>query len=341
MFAGSGIVSKHLCKLGYTVHSNDIMYYSYVNLQASISNSEYPKFSNVEDIPCSSYILDPNNTFKYSDIINYLNNNMEQTKGFIYNNYSPASKDKRRYFTESNAGKIDYIRTLLEQWLEEGKINYNEYYCILSGIIEGVDKIANTTGVYSAYLKKFKDSSKKPFRVQQIQICPYNAIVTNLDANTLAQNIEEDKYDIVYMDPPYNERQYGRDYHILETVARYDNPKIHGITGVREYTRSDFSSKLKAKDCMDKLIRDLKVKYILISYNNEGNINIDDFKSILSKYGHYDLLEKKYKRYKADLGRSDISRDNDIIEIEEKEMKYDRDYSSNEVSEYIWILEKK
>ena len=106
----------------------------------------------------------------------------------------------------------------------------------------------------------------------------------------------------MYLDPPYNHRQYASNYHILETIAKYDNPKIHGKTGLRDYEnqKSLYCSRIEAKNTFKDLILKAKVKYIFLSYNNEGTMSLDDIKEIMSLRGKYGYFTKKYNRFKAD-----------------------------------------
>lgn len=108
--------------------------------------------------------------------------------------------------------------------------------------------------------------------------------------------------DVLYLDPPYNQRQYATNYHLLETIARYDTPEIHGKTGLREYSsqKSKYCARAKVKDVFDDLITHAKAKYIFLSYNNEGLLPIDEIRAIMSKRGKYGYVTKDYHRFKAD-----------------------------------------
>ena len=123
--------------------------------------------------------------------------------------------------------------------------------------------------------------------------------VFNEDINKVAGKIAGD---ILYLDPPYNQRQYATNYHMLETIAKYDNPKIHGKTGLREYQnqKSLYCSKPQAIKAFKDLILQAKAKYIFLSYNNEGIMSVDDIKKIMSLRGKYGYFTKKYNRFKAD-----------------------------------------
>jgi len=126
-----------------------------------------------------------------------------------------------------------------------------------------------------------------------------NHKVFNEDINKVSEKINGD---ILYLDPPYNQRQYATNYHLLETIAKYDNPKIYGKTGLREYQnqKSLYCSKTQVKKAFRDLISKAKAKYIFLSYNNEGLMSLDDIKEIMSTRGKYGHFTKEYNRFKAD-----------------------------------------
>ncbi|MFC2583753.1 MAG: DNA adenine methylase, partial [Lachnoanaerobaculum saburreum] len=108
--------------------------------------------------------------------------------------------------------------------------------------------------------------------------------------------------DVLYIDPPYNNRQYCSNYHVLETIAKYDTPKLRGVTGLRDetYQKSKYCSKRTVIDIFEDLIKNADFKYIILSYNNEGLMDLKTIKDIMSKYGKYDFFTKEYRRFKAD-----------------------------------------
>lgn len=290
LFAGTGCVGGYFKSLGYSIIANDIQYYSYVITKHMIENNGN---------------LDKN---KMNNLINRLDN-VKGIEGFIYKNYTYegtiGQEFRRMYFTAENAKKCDAVRQQIELWINDNTINKNEYYFLLGSLINSIDKCANTASVYGAYLKKFKSSALKPMILTPL---PYttghvNCKVYNEDATKLIQNI---KGDILYLDPPYNERQYCSNYHILETIAKNDNPVISGKTGLRDYKlqKSNFCIKSKVCETFEVLIKNANFKYIFLSYNNEGLMSIEQIKKIMSKYGDYTLYTQEYRRFKADSNRN-------------------------------------
>lgn len=133
--------------------------------------------------------------------------------------------------------------------------------------------------------------------------------VFNKDANELIKEIEGD---ILYLDPPYNTRQYGANYHMLNTIAEYKSFEPQGKTGLRKYFRSKYCSANFVKEEFENLIKNAQFKYIFLSYNNEGLMSTEDIKKIMSKYGKYDLAQTNYQRFKADSNR--FNKTNSTIE---------------------------
>ena len=174
----------------------------------------------------------------------------------------------------------------------------------MATLLEAIDKCANTASVYGAFLKKLKSSAQKSLSLTPARLIlnKQDHQIYNSDANQLIGKISAD---ILYLDPPYNARQYCANYHMLETIAKYDNPKIFGKTGLREYKnqKSLYCSKSGVKKAFADLIQKANVKYIFLSYNNEGLLSIDDIKEIMSKKGEYGYFTQEYNRFKADSQR--------------------------------------
>lgn len=300
LFAGTGVVGENFKKLGCTVISNDIQYYSYCKIRASILNNEDLKFKKLEKL--YPELKDIKNKKEY--VLEKLNS-LERKKGFIYNNYCLGGTEnkefQRLYFSDENGMLCDSIRLEIEKLKKEDLITDNEYFYLISILIEGIDAVANTASVYGAFLKKLKKTALKPLILKPLEIISNNKNnkVYNQDVNELILEISGD---ILYLDPPYNHRQYSANYHLLETIAKYDNPIITGKTGLRNYKeqRSKYCLKKEAVKAFEELIKNAKFKYIFLSYNCEGIIPVEEIKKIMSKNGEYLSFEKNYKRFKAD-----------------------------------------
>ncbi len=302
LFAGTGVVGQHFKRKGYKVIANDLQYYSYVLNKNYIENHKPLQFAGlvgeIESLKSDGLKSLPE---KVCDYLSHL----KPLEGFIYNNYSQGGTERkdfcRNYFTDVNSKKIDRVRYQIENWKKGEKIEDDEYYFLLCSLLESVDKIANTASVYGAFLKNIKSSAKAELRIRPASFfCNKNEhLVFNEDAQDLVQRVETD---ILYLDPPYNQRQYASNYHILETIARYDDPIIRGKTGLRDYTKqkSKFSSKRTVLKSFELLVEKAKARYIFLSYNSEGLMSRKEIRDVLSKKGEYGVFTKKYSRFKSD-----------------------------------------
>lgn len=293
VFSGSGIVSTHFKQNDFMVYSNDFLYFSYVLNRGTIDLCEKPKFEG----------LKMKNPLEYLNELELKDTNISLEDCFIYNNYSPNEKCERMYFQNDNAIKIDIIRISIENWYKENKINEDEYYYLLASLISAVPYVSNIAGVYGAYLKHWDKRTYNPLELKELEIIDSNKKSQSYNANynDLLDNIEAD---LLYADPPYNARQYLPNYHVLETIAKYDYPEISGVTGMRKYEdqKSDFCKKSQVNNAFENLIKKANVKYIMISYNNEGLLSTEELSNICIKYAKantFKLIEKDYRRYKS------------------------------------------
>lgn len=302
LFAGTWIVGRYFKEKWHSVTANDLQYYSYVLNRNYIGNCKsleflglmriIPKLKNYDVFQRKSQVLE-------------LLNQLPAKKWFIYLNYAPAwtkdSEFERMYFTDENAMHCDAIRSEIEDWKIEKIITEDEYFFLLASLLEAADKVANTASVYGAFLKKFKKSALKP-----LTLIPAEFSRDSLDHQVFQSDIWEliqtTSHDVVYLDPPYNERQYSANYHILETIARYDSPFIKWKTGVRDYSqqKSKYCKKSEVAPSFRQLIENLDANYIFLSYNDEWLMSLETIREIMSLRGEYGVFEKQYQRFKAD-----------------------------------------
>jgi adenine-specific DNA-methyltransferase len=312
-FSGTTNVGKHFKKRGYQIVSSDLLYTSFVLQKAYIENNSIPKFENLLDKIDPPISLFPNSSLEV--VLNHLNN-LKPIEGFIHNNYTPDGTNHleipRMYFTSSNGKKIDAIRTKIESWYVSKLITDNEYYILIACLIETVPFYANISGVYAAFHKKWDPRANKELKLRSINLIDNNKNNHVFNINSL-NLIKEYDYDIIYLDPPYNSRQYAPNYHLLETIAKYDNPEIRGVSGMRDYSRqkSNFCVKSKALNELEIILRDANYKCLALSYNCEGIMASEDLKKLMSKYGRLSLKEYKYLRYKSN--NNGLSKDKKYI----------------------------
>ncbi|OGY50510.1 MAG: modification methylase [Candidatus Buchananbacteria bacterium RIFCSPHIGHO2_02_FULL_45_11b] len=318
LFAGTGIVGRYFKTKGYKIIANDIQYYSYVLNRHYIGNHKELSFSKLVKEIFELENIEIKNRKKF--VCEFLSN-LKGVKGFIYKNYclggTKNKNEKRQYFSDENGMRCDSIRQKIENWKKEKLISDDEYYFLITSLVESIDKYANTASVYGAFLKKLKKSAQNNLILKpaELIINEKDHKVFNEDINKVSKKV---KGDILYLDPPYNHRQYATNYHLLETIARYDNPKIHGKTGLRDYQdqKSLYCSKSQVKKAFKDLILKAKAKYIFLSYNNEGLMTLGDIKEIMSLRGKYGHFTKEYSRFRADKPEN-------------------RDYKANKTIEYL------
>ena len=288
-FSGTSTVGEYF-KDKFQIIANDNLYLSYVISQAKLNT------------PDGQYI---NLGF---DPFEYFNNINEKLNGFIYKNYSPGGS-KRMYFSVENAQKIDFIRWKIEEWKENQKITDSEYYFLIASLLESVSKVANVAGVYGSYLKKWDPRAIKPMRFIPVEITKENAKFQNYVYNEKIEKlIEQLEGDILYLDPPYTKNQYSVQYHLLETIAKYDNPQIKGITGARDTSSqtSAFSKDGEVQIEFEKLIAKAKFTHIIVSYSSDGIMSKEYIENVLKRYGKEETFifkkftYKKYLNYKTE-----------------------------------------
>ena len=290
IFSGSGAVGNAFKASGYSVLSNDFLYFSYVLARGTVGINKEPLFNNFD-----------------FNVLDYLNNLTLDKTGFkleqcfVYNNYSPNENCDRMYFQNNNAIKIDVIRLQIEQWQKEGLLAEDEYYYLLAALVNAVPYVANITGVFGAYLKFWDKRTYNELRLERpgIAIAEGKFVCSNKDY----MEVLPLEYDLLYADPPYNSREYLPNYHVLETIARYDYPVLNGVTGLRNYDsqKSAFCKKNTVYNAFETLIRDCKSRHILISYNNEGLISTKELSALCEYYAtdnSFKLIEIDYRRYK-------------------------------------------
>lgn len=288
LFSGTGSVGDYF-KSKFTVISNDFLYYAYVLNKAKLNNSKIPEFINF------------NKKYKMN-IFEWLNSQKFKPTEyyFVYNNYSPAGE--RMFFSEKNAIKIDGIRIKIEELLLESVLDDNEYYFILASLLESVTKFANTSGTFEAFFKFWDSRSQNDFILSPLDFIETNTIANTIyqeDANQLVKKINGD---IAYIDPPYTVTQYVSAYHMLETIAKYDFPKIKGVGGKRERGNKNslYARKTAAKIQFEDLFRQIQFEHILISYSNQGLVPLDELVELAKRFainGEVFVESQEYQEY--------------------------------------------
>jgi len=280
IFAGTGVVSARAASFYKEIILNDLLHSNFVAYKGFFSQEKYDRT-------------------KVLNLVGYYNSiTPNKVKAnFFSKNYGG------KYFTVSSAKLIGFIREDLKR--RRSQLSDKEYYILLTSLLYSADKIANTVGHYDAFFSKIVADKKFIFRVIEPLIKAGKVLIHQEDANTLVRKI---KADIVYIDPPYNSRQYSRFYHVLETLALWDNPKLTGVALKRPTENMSEYCKIKAPVIFEDLIKNIDAKYIVVSYNNTYNskssssknkIKLSDIERILGAKGKTKIFRKSHQFFNA------------------------------------------
>jgi adenine-specific DNA-methyltransferase len=316
--AGTAVVGRELKASGWRVASSDIMSYSYVFQRAYVVAQRVPSFAELRAGDPELRRAMRSQRFRaalsrrgpgaLSAVCEYLSRWLEPERGFIAAHYAPAGG--RMYFTDENAMRIDAIRTRLHGWHSEGLIGDDGFYILLAALLEAADRVANTAGVYAAFIKSWQPNAKRA-----VDLVPRHPVrgargsTAHLaDAEKVASQIGP--VELLYIDPPYNSRQYAGYYHIPEVIARgwfSDVPVVRGKTGlIRDSagtTRSAWCSSKGAERSLRDLLAATEARHVLVSYNSEGVLNEIALRRVLDDAaidGRSCRFVREYRRYRAD-----------------------------------------
>jgi adenine-specific DNA-methyltransferase len=293
-FCGTGVVAEAASDLGWPVRINDNLSSAVISAGARLISIQEAKFKRLGG---------------YAKAIDQLNQ-AEAIEGFIWRSYSPASLEycgiERRYFTESNAGRIDAIRALIREWAESGSIDEVEERLLIADLFGALNRVANIAGTFGCFLSKWTPQASEIIAMRPRDL---KGISTKVEASVGdVFDVRANADDTVYLDPPYTKRQYASYYHILETVALGDEPLVEGVAGLRPWRdrASDFCYKTRALVTLTRLIGGIEANRVLLSYSSEGHIAIKDLESSLAKLGTSTMIPLgSIGRYRPNKAASD------------------------------------
>tara|TARA_B100000530_G_scaffold69994_2_gene41261 strand:+ start:5688 stop:6926 length:1239 start_codon:yes stop_codon:yes gene_type:complete len=311
LFSGSTVVSRFAKKLGFRVLSNDWEPYSEQIAIGTVVLNEVPKFE---------YFGGYQNIFE-------LLNNIEPVEDYVTRHLCPSDdhnidhEKDRLFFMRKNGMKIDAMRELISNWVEEEKITSTEFSYLMASFMYSASYVSNTSGVFKGFHRGWGGSNgTAKYRIcSDIILRPpilYNNFKENIstrqDAGVLVNRLTEilgKTPDIIYLDPPYNQHPYGSNYHVLNSITLWDKPDFpEKITrGTKSAIRLDwrterksaYNSRLKAVQEFQELIDNISSKYILTSYSTEGNISLIEMMSILGRKGSLEVVKREYVRYRV------------------------------------------
>ncbi len=309
LMCGTASVSLIFKKHGFRVTAVDIMTYSYHHARVALLFKSMPRFSKAKSFILKFYKEGNNSLFEktpYEKIIAAFNN-LPLKKGYFWREFSREGIPKngsepRNYFSPFNAKKIDSIRYWVKKLKEEDCITELEYSLLLHNLIMATNNIANISGTYGHYLSKLSGRANDKILLKPLKIL----LSEKQSKHTVIQGYAEDiasmiKCDVCYIDPPYMKRQYAANYHILETLARGDNPIAVGKSGLRPWRDqySNFCTKTKIKSSFEKIINKMDCQNFFVSYSEDGLLSFDELISLFSQFGKVETYKFKHKRFRS------------------------------------------
>jgi adenine-specific DNA-methyltransferase len=325
-FAGTASVGRYLKRRGFTVASCDVMTYSYVFQKSYVELDALPAFDGLaavepalrrlpdDDEPAGA---DGDATRRTVRVLRFLDTELPPEAGFISRNFSPDAEmaddaTGRMYFTSANAGHIDAIRRRLDEWHAAGAIGEDELHLLLACLLEAADAVANTTGVYAAYVKSWQPNALRPLRLALPELVLGTGLGCTAHQGDVNEVIERvGRCDMLYLDPPYNTRQYTGYYHVPEIIARGwadGEPELRGKTGLiaAGSQRSAWSTRRGCVGALRTLLERADAGCVLMSYNSEGIIPESAIEEAFNDFGvpgTYRVHEQRYARYRSDRDR--------------------------------------
>lgn len=315
LFAGTGVVSRMAKSLGFEVYCNDWEEYSYqinrafVGLDASILETGFAELGGIDTV------------------LEYLNmiDNAEPQDRYISEYYCPADDEnpdilnERMFYSHANGLRIDGIRAQIAKWKNMRLLTEDENSLLLALLLYEASTRANTSGVFKGFHQGFGgthgDALSRILKTLQLVkpvLLPGKGYVYNEDCLALSEKLQNTRFGIAYLDPPYNQHQYGSNYHLLNTIARNDKPDINKnifVNGKKTNksairtdwtkTKSTFCYKSSAEADFKKLIDNINAEHLMISYSTDGIIPFDNILDILSSKGKMDIVSSEYTKYRG------------------------------------------
>jgi len=292
LMCGTATVSESLRGAGFQVLAADIMTYAFFHAHVRLKIAEAPSFSGV-------------GLGKYLDVLEALRC-LDPVEGYFFREYSPAGSPKncekpRMYFTPENAAKLDAVLGRLGEWEQQGLLTENERALLRHDLVLAANRVANIAGTYGHYRSSWGSASLSPLGFVPHSFLPgfrTDHIVLRGYAEALAPILCAD---LCYLDPPYMKRQYAANYHILETIARGDQPDPVGVSGLRPWRDqySNFCSKVKIRSAFADIIEPMNCPQFLISYSEDGLLSLDELNEVLSAFGTVTIAQYKYPRFRS------------------------------------------
>ncbi|MBI4602322.1 MAG: DNA adenine methylase [Planctomycetes bacterium] len=345
IFSGTASVARHFKRLGFRVIANDHMAACHAQAVAALEVNAYPPFEAVREKhrrtlrsaefrrgfavqPVLTALGAPaSDPVPLAEVIHLVGRQLPPREGLIFRSFCPGGGKGRMYFRDEIGRRIDAVLGFLRENHEEGLLSRGELHLVLAALLDAADRVANISGTYGAYLKTWQRSALAPIRLEVPEVIesPLEHEAFRRDSNELVREL---RGDVLYIDPPYNKRQYGANYHILEIIAEHHEVEdleayeaaLYGKTGLKPY--DGLKSAYCVPPCaarrgenvlsaMTDLILSARADHVLVSYNEEGLLTREELGAILSRFAgtrsfafDRDMRTVLHKRFCSDSDRS-------------------------------------
>jgi adenine-specific DNA-methyltransferase len=292
-FAGTCTVARHFKSRGMRVVTGDVLKFSHVLQMASIGCDASPPFDGLR----RTGVVTGDSFGAALEVLACLQA-QRGIQGYIYDEFSPAGVAGRLFFTPENAALIDAIRGRITDWQANLLIDGTEAAFLLAALIDAADRVANTAGTYYAHLKAFSRKSRKPLRLRLPPTTPLGSSGGCFQSDAKAV-VATNPTDILYLDPPYNERNYAGYYHLPETLAYGDAPLARGRSGAPapRVARSDFYIAGRACEALAQICSEARARHIVVHYAVDGAINHQTIIDCLAARGEVRVEDRAVRAY--------------------------------------------
>lgn len=270
LFSGTSRVGHAFKQAGYVVTANDHNAYAHTLAQCYVAADRAKYLDEVKA--------------RIAEL-----NALPGKAGYFTDTYCVRS----RYLQPENGARVDAMRDHIAKWALPSELEA----ILLVSLMEAADRVDSTCGLQMAFLKKWSARSFKPIELRVPDMVDGEGTALKMDAADAGQ---AGAWDLAYLDPPYNQHKYLGNYHVWETLVRWDAPEVYGTAhkrvDCREY-QSPYNSKRLIKDALRDLVGKVNARYLLVSFNSEGYLSADEIETILAELGPVEVTAHDYKRY--------------------------------------------
>lgn len=297
---GTASVSVALARAGYSVTAADALTFPVVHARTRLLAKQAPAFKALGG---------------YDNALDWMRS-AAPVQGYFFVEFGDAGEPAngrapRRYFSATNAAHIDGIRVGIRKLATSGALTEVEHSVLLHHLMLSTNKVANISGTYGYFRRTLSGPALRPLTFEPIEFetTPGDHTVLQGPVEELAASLGTDA---VYLDPPYTKRQYAGNYHVLETLAREDEPVAAGDGGLRPWTdqASDFCYRRSAGQAFRETLKRLDASHVFISYSEDGQVQEGELLSILNDFGKVTLHELPHVRYRS----NDRVKDGSVLE---------------------------